>query len=384
MSDDIRALYLLPSLKRAGAEAQVVALVNHMPRDRYATTLLTFLEDQSLADDLDEKAVRHLFVPRSGTIDLRLIRQIATIIDEESIDVVHCTMQYCNLLGYIAGRIARRNPRVVGAIHTTKNVDRKNELADRFLYSRILRKNAWTIFVSDKQRKYWLDRFSFLRERSSVVHNGVDCDYWNPVEVSADEKSRMRQSLECADNNRIISCIAGFRPEKGHDILIEAFADLVDRRPETRLILAGDGPMRNSIVERCKALNVMDSVRIPGIIDDIRALLAITDFTVLSSTAVETLSMAMLESMAMGVPMISTRIGGAEEVISDGDNGFLASPGDAEGLAKTFERAMACSSTEVRENARSTVIESFSLQSMVSGTSKILTRVVSDCGTVST
>ena len=128
----------------------------------------------------------------------------------------------------------------------------------------------------------------------------------------------------------IISCIAGFRPEKGHDLLIEAFRRLDGG---AHLFLAGDGELRASVESRVERMGLSGRVHFLGNIADVRPLLRVTDITVLASTSVETFSIAMLESMAMGVPMVAPDIGGLSEAITNDQTGWIYPPGDVDRLA---------------------------------------------------
>jgi glycosyltransferase involved in cell wall biosynthesis len=123
-------------------------------------------------------------------------------------------------------------------------------------------------------------------------------------------------------------CIAGFRPEKGHDLLLTAFAEL----PQSAiLLLAGDGIKRAEIEKLLTRLGIAERVKLLGNLSDVRPLLAASNASVLASTS-ETFSMAMLESMAMRTPMIAPRIGGLAEAIVDGKTGLLFPSGDIHAL----------------------------------------------------
>lgn len=116
---------------------------------------------------------------------------------------------------------------------------------------------------------------------------------------------------------------------------IQAVAALVSRGLPIRALLVGEGDQRAAIERCCIAdLGVRDRVRLLGAIDDVRPLLKAADAFVLTSTAVETFSNAALEAMAVGLPVILSRIGGAAEMVEVGRNGFLYAPGDVAELAR--------------------------------------------------
>ena len=116
-------------------------------------------------------------------------------------------------------------------------------------------------------------------------------------------------------------------------MLVEAFSRLPEN---TYLLLAGEGPRRHAIEAAVNGAGLGNRVRILGSIQDVRPVIVASNATVLASTAVETFSLAMLESMALEVPVIASRIGGLPEAISDGSSGRLFPIGDVDQLTSAM------------------------------------------------
>ena len=129
----------------------------------------------------------------------------------------------------------------MAAIHTTINRSAKEEWFDRLLYARLVRRSDATVFVCQTQADYWAQRFPGVEARAHVIYNGVDTRHYAPP--AAGEGDALRQRLGVPDAAVLIACIAGFRPEKGHLYLLEALT----RLPDAHLVLAGDGPERQTI-----------------------------------------------------------------------------------------------------------------------------------------
>jgi len=140
------------------------------------------------------------------------------------------------------------------------------------------------------------------------------------------------------------------------------------------LLLAGDGVTKTLIEKQVKENQLANRVKFLGELADVRPVLAATDVTVLASTAVETFSMAMLESMAMEVPMVATDIGGLSEAIIPGETGDLVSPKDIDALVKALSYYVSNRdyAASIGAKARSLVIEKFSKKSMVQETERVL------------
>jgi len=363
----LRILFIVPSLARAGAERQLVDLVNDLSSEQFEKHLLSFGTDTSLSDLVDTNSVALHLERKEGKLDLGLARRIASIIDEHEIDLVHCTLQNAMLFGFLALRFSgRRGARLIGVIHTTTNVDWKFELADRFVYQLLLRRFDEVWFVCHSQAKHWFGKFGFLEPKSCVIYNGVDSRCFEPSK-NKEIARPLRDSLALRPDDAVVSCIAGFRPEKGHDILLKAIREVVDSNPRAYLLLVGDGPTRSTVEGLVAELELTEHVRFLGLLDDVKPVLAMSRCTVLASTSVETFSIAMLESMSMAVAVVATDIGGASEAIEDDINGHLVEAGNVASLAAALARMTDDEqhATLMGTNARFTVTEKFDTVLMV-------------------
>ena len=324
----LKVLFIVPSLRRAGAETQIIDLVNSLRDPEIQCHLLCFQDDFSQRDRISDD-IRFHHVRRRGKYDLSFVSGIAEVIDSEAIDIVHGTLEFSVLVGWLARRRAKRKPHLIGAIHTTLLLGFKEKAHDRLIYQWIFRRCDAIVFVCQKQADIWVQRYPFLRKKSTVIHNGIDLDKF-VAGLPAGTDADFLRGYDFPDNVYIISCIAGFRPEKGHDLLIEAFRRL---DVNAHLFLAGDGERRASIAALVENLGLSSRVHFLGNVADVRPLLRVTDITVLASTSVETFSIAMLESMAMGVPMVAPDIGGLSEAIVHDQTGWVYPAGDVDRLA---------------------------------------------------
>jgi len=210
------------------------------------------------------------------------------------------------------------------------------------------------------------------------VYNGVDTEWFDP-EQARDAGRFLREQLQLRVTDFVACTIAGFRPEKGHGHLIRAFARVVKSRPDSYLLLAGDGPTRLGTEACVRQHGIEQNVRFLGTRGDVRTVLAASDVSVMPSTS-ETFSMAMLESLAMGVPVIATDVGGAMEAVKPGITGLLVPVGDDRALAQSIMEL--ARDPEMRSHigarGRTEVCEKFTYQMMVENTRHVL---VSECVT---
>ncbi|MBJ90402.1 MAG: hypothetical protein CMO98_11160 [Woeseia sp.] len=370
----INALFVVPTLKRAGAETQVIDLINGLDNQKFSKFVVVFGENVDQLDRLDTTNTKFFHIPQKSKFDFSIASRIAQIIDQYNIDVIHGTIQISLLVAWLALRQAKSKPKLTVAIHTTSNVSIKNELIDRTLYRFLFRSSDSMIFVCQSQARYWGKKFPEIVARSVVLYNGVDPDKFDRSLVKPDGNT-LRESLNIPEVATVIACIAGFRPEKGHENLLKVFSTL---SVDTILLLAGDGPCRKAIEYQAQKLNISARVKFLGNLDDVRPVLRISDFSVLASTAVETFSIAMLESLAMEVPVIATDIGGMKEAILPGKTGDLVRAGSETELTKKLSYYVVNKNELISmgKKGRQMVEEKFSLHQMICKTSAHLEGLV--------
>jgi glycosyltransferase involved in cell wall biosynthesis len=198
-------------------------------------------------------------------------------------------------------------------------------------------------------------------ERIVRVPNGVDVDRFAASRRAA--RRALGARVPVRETDRVVLSAGRLVPQKAFDGLLRAFAEAAASRPETRLVVLGDGPERARLVEQTARLGLAARVHFPGHVPDPSVLLAGADLFVLGSRS-EGLSNALLEAMAAGLPVVATRTSGTEDALRDGVDGVIVEPGDERGLARAMgalldepDRAAAFG-----EAARRRVREKFSIE----------------------
>ena len=173
--------------------------------------------------------------------------------------------------------------------------------------------------------------------RLRVVANGTDLARFSAEVLPAREAAR--KLLDLSPEARIALCIARLSPEKDVANFLEAAALVAPRLPEARFIIAGDGDLLPTLRWQSRLLGLNGRADFLGRRDDIPALLAASDLLCLPSRE-EGLSLALLEAMAAGLPVVATRVGGSPEAIVEGETGLLVPPRDPAALAAVLEAVL--------------------------------------------
>jgi glycosyltransferase involved in cell wall biosynthesis len=275
-------------------------------------------------------------------------------------DVVHAFSLFSPTL--IAVRARRRY-----GIPAIVKVLRGGEMGER---ARILRKPLASLRIAQMRR--WIDRFAVIsheidadlaalgiRDEQRVwLPNGVELDRFRPAD--AEERRALRVRLGFGEGATVLYC-GRLVPEKNLDLLIEAWSSVRNRFPTAELCLVGEGPEEDRL--RSLAAAEASGVRFAGGQLDVTPWLQASDVFVLPSRT-EGLSNAMLEAMSVGLPVVVTRVGGAEDVVDDGQNGVLVAPGSVAELEQALADCLADGDRRISlgQGARKTIFDHYSLE----------------------
>ena len=328
--DRTNILLIVSSLCVGGAEKHTITLANHLNDADFKSHLCYLKPVEALLPQVTaEIRERALSLDVRSRVDHSAIKRLRTFIRENGIDVIVATNEYPVLYAQLALLGDKRPAKVVEVFHTT-DFDRLKSKVQMLLYRPLFRRCDLLVYVSENQMAHWQAK-RLHGKRDIVIHNGVDLERFRGLTDGA-QALALRRTIGFSADAYIVGICAALRSEKAHVDLLEALRRLQDRGIDAKGLLIGDGPERANIERRIASLNLQGSVVITGFKDDVRPFLAICDVVALTSHAVETFSIAALEAMAMGKPLVLTRIGGAEEQVTDGLNGFVFEPGDIRAL----------------------------------------------------
>lgn len=166
--------------------------------------------------------------------------------------------------------------------------------------------------------------------RVSYLPNGIDTARFSPA--TPDAVRRARHSLGLDPSALVVGSVGHLRAEKNHARLVGAFAALARRRPDARLLLVGDGPLRAALAEQARGLGVQDRVLFAGVVNDPSDHYRAMDLFALSSDT-EQMPLALLEAMSTGLAVVSTDVGDVSEMISPENRPFVVALADDDAYA---------------------------------------------------
>lgn len=204
-------------------------------------------------------------------------------------------------------------------------------------------------------------------ERLVLIYNGVNTYVYHPA--TEDERVRLRQQQLIRPNTLVLLVVANLIPYKGHADLLEALAGIANQLPDDwqLLLLGRDDGIGSNLMGQAEQLGIYNHVRLLGMRNEVADFMRMADIGILPSHQ-EGFSNTLLESMACGLPMVATAVGGNVEALEEGVNGFLVPPRDPQSLSKALLRL--AWDPQLRERfgqaAHRRCVENFSLDTCVS------------------
>lgn len=315
-------LFLSTSSGPGGAERVINNLAASLDPQRYRAVLCLFRPGW-LQDRSESRGIRTFIIPTHGMTDWRWAIQFKRLLRQEQVDLIHAHEFDANVQGAFVAALT--------GLPLVATVHGKNYFWERFrrrLAYRWVSRRATMVAVSENLKQFIVEKVGVSPSRVKVLYNGVDmlpqCDR---AEVDA-----CRKELGLPESHQVVGVVGNLYPVKGHQYLIEGIPSVLAKCPDTSFVFAGRGQLETELKAHVDRLGVGGKVFFLGLRQDIPRILAMLDVFVLPSLS-EGLSMAILEAMIAGKPVVATQVGGNPELILDGKTGFLVPPRDSQALA---------------------------------------------------
>jgi glycosyltransferase involved in cell wall biosynthesis len=349
-------LHLSSSSGPGGAEAVVASLAAGLSPSRHRSLVCLF-RDGWLRERCERLGLETHVIPIRGMLDVGWLRRFTRLLRDREVALVHAHEFGANTYGTLAARLARVP--VVATVHG------RSYYADngrRRLAYRVVSRTARMVAVSEDVKRFLVESAGVPAARVRVVHNGIDTA--SPVADAT--RARLLAELGIQPGQGIVTVVGSLYDVKGHRHLLDAVPEIVKACPTAVFLLAGRGDREAALREQARSLGIDGHVRFLGLRRDVPALLAIADLFVLPSLS-EGLSIALLEAMAAGRAVVTTRVGGNPELVVDGETGVLVPPADAPALASAVSRLLAdrAEAGRLGDNGRRHAGSRFSLVAMV-------------------
>lgn len=322
----VKVLHILSSFVTGGAEKLVVDLLSNYDDQRFEMAAVSFGSKMNyiFEQELERKGIVVYYLNKRKGLDLSIYSKLYKLFQQFKPDVVHThlyVIRYTLLPAFL-----NRVPVMVHTIHNNIESKEQNKLG---LY---IEKVAYHNFgmvpvaISESVKLSIIKTYNLAQKYLPIIINGIDTGKYNGGQAGR----KKNQSLQLIHVGRL-------NKQKNHALLINVFKVLIDRGFDLHLNLVGEGELKQELVKQVAALGISDRVHFLGVRSDIPELLQASDLFVFSSDW-EGLPLVVLEAMAAGLPIVSTRVGGVPEIVKDQENGVLVEPGNQQMLVEAIAK----------------------------------------------
>lgn len=352
-----RILHVIDSVEPGGAENVFVDLITNLDREKYHP-VVTIPGKGWLSDRLDQLNIEYYTIPATGRFNVEYLISLVSLIRKEQIDLIQSHLFGANVYSSLAGLIMFKP--VVSVFHGAVDISTGESLL--WLKSRIIEYGSnKVIAVSNSLREEVVSRTGIREGKVSTIYNGIDT-----VRFSPKPHNQLREKYNVPDGCALVVSIGYLRPPKGYELLLLAARCLIDQEVDVRFLIVGDGDMeyKDFLYAEHKKLSLESHVFFIGAANNPEYFLNGSDVFLLPSIS-EGFSISTIEAMSCGLPVIATKSGGPEEIISDRVDGMLVDV-DAKDISESLSSIIAGGKIELMDKrAREKVKKTFSLLACV-------------------
>jgi glycosyltransferase involved in cell wall biosynthesis len=352
LSERIRVVEILATGTNGGAQENVRAMLARLDDHRYDVSVIS-LSDGSTARRIaaDGTPVTVIEAPDDGDA----LDELLEALREREPHVLHLHMHRASVLGTLAAlrleALGMPRPYVISTVHSSRVRSTEDQVLLRQLTPSMDRLIAVSQAIAEKLHHE--GRILPDGPALDLIYNGVDLSVYDRTEACC----TLPQEYGFEEGTPLVGCVARLEPEKGQPTLLDAWPLVLERVPEARLLMVGEGSRREALEAQARELGLLGAdcagdrcvgtrharpgakVVFTGRRDDVPSVTAALDVAVLPSYR-EALGLVVLEAMALGRPVVASAVGGIPEMIDDGRTGLLVPPHDPEALAAAIVRLL--------------------------------------------
>ena len=328
----MKVAQIIDSLKSGGAEQLMTLFVREAKHRNLDTTIISLRKemDPGILRRLQENGAKVCALPASkGMSPVRLV-QVVRYLLETKIQLVQTHLTTSNIIGTLASHLA--GVKSISTLHSVSIDPRYYSRVRHTLETRVLRHLSDRVVAVGHAVS--AANQSRLQRPLDVIPNAITP--LNPL--SEKRRQQIRSKLLEDPEDRLLVSVGRLSPPKGYSILIQAFFVLQKRYPKVKLVIVGNGILKNDLMSQIETLSLQNSIVLLGHREDVPELLGASDVYV-NASLWEGLPLSILEAMSAGLPVVATEVGDLERIVP-ARAGFLVPPNEPEILANAMQRML--------------------------------------------
>lgn len=309
---------------------------------------------------------KNMVQPIHPAKDLLTLIELTSFLRKNRYHLVHTHNSKAGFIGRLAATLAGI-PVIIHTVHGFAFHDQE-PIWKQFLFRNLERAaSRWCdrmIFISQPLIDWALEERVTGNDKIVKIYSGIDLDRFQPVDDS--KKNIIRERWGLTEKDKVIGIVSKLWDGKGHEILIRTLKRLKVERENIKLVIVGEGYLRERLERLIKSLDLEGSVVFTGFQSDVSDIITTFDVAVLPSFF-EGMGRVLLEAMAMGKPVVASNVGGIPDLVDNGTNGFLTRAGDVNELFNALTELLDNKELAITmgEKGREKVSDQFSSKAMV-------------------
>ncbi len=328
MNSPIRIAYCITELDPGGAERALVQLVTRLDRSMWKPKVFCLSGEGALVRTLEEAGVSVVCLNARIKFNPLLLVRFIKELRKFKPQILHSYLFHANIAGRVAAWFAKV-PHVISGIRVAEKRSRLPLIIDRF--------TQWfvdmNICVSQDVAQFSIEQAKLSVKKIMTIPNGVEFDRF--AKATAADLTEFNIPPEA----KTVISVGRLDPQKNPLAIVEAATILIKEHPDWHYLFVGDGILKDELSKTIQQKGLQDHVHLAGQRDDIPALLKAADCFVMTSLW-EGMPNALLEAMASGLPVLTTRVEGAFELIEEGVTGYIIEPDSTDELTSALKLVM--------------------------------------------
>ncbi|HEX5127101.1 MAG TPA: glycosyltransferase [Rhodocyclaceae bacterium] len=364
MPERLRLCIVITALGVGGAEHALLRLLSRFDREQFDISMIVLGREDALAERFAQIGVRLTMLRLTpGRWPFGEVERFLQAVRAINPDVIQGWMYHGNLAASFAAARLQKSVPICWSVRDTPDAQHGHSLFTRM----VIRLSGWyaqrtaKIFnVSSRSAAYCAEHLGWPSAQTEILPNGVDTALFVPNSAT---RLAMRTSWGVSSDCPLIGMVARWSPVKNHALFLDAAADLCRKRPHARFALVGAGlDSTNAVLmAQVRRLDLADKVRLLGPRDDLQNIYPAFDVVALTSKS-EGFPNVLAEAMSCGVPVVSTDVGDARDIVGDGG---LIVPATPQAFSAAFERLLdQAIHARLSASARSRIQERYALDAI--------------------
>lgn len=369
----MKVLHLISGGDTGGAKTHLISLMKGLNK-KIDAKVICFIED-TFFYDLKKEGINIEVFEQKGRGDLSVVDRLKREIEDNNYDIVHCHGARANFIAiFLKWKI--KIP-MVTTIHSDYELDFKDNFYKKIVFTNLnkfaLKQFKYYIAISDTFKDMLVNR-GFDEENIYISYNGIDLN--KKPKIVSKEDFLKRYKIDY-NGETLVGIAARLDKVKDHETFIKGAAEVLENRKDVKFLIAGDGNDEKDLKEKVRNMGLEKDIVFLGFVKDPYSFFNAIDINTLTSLS-ESFPYAILEGARLKKTIISTKVGGLDKLIINGENGYLIDIGDYDAFAEKINKLLNNKSKieELGENLYKDVKNKYSSDSMGNAHIKIYNDII--------